>query len=168
MIAAVRNEYKGPVLYFPNQSNFPELDMGYWQLFDAIGLTFWGSLLNNAVPTVSDLANAWEPYQGMILNKATATNKKIFFGEIGYPSREFCADDPFACNKDGSVYNADCQDNAYQAFYQVWGKSSQVMGALFWQIGLGEKGYDKSMCSEDSIGCCPMKQSTQETIDEWM
>jgi len=157
IVAAVREVFTGQVIYAATQDNVLTLDHAYWNLFDALTLTFWADLSveGETCPDVATLVArwsdpTWQNWHDSLETLRAAIGKDLFFQEIGYPSRESCAWHPWDWLST-LPYNGQCQANAYEAFFQVWGNDPHVQGAIFWQME-ASKGFGVGDTSYNPIG----------------
>jgi Ca2+-binding RTX toxin-like protein len=144
IINAVRAIYKGPITYASDWIGAK--DVSFWDSVDVIGVDAYNPLSTTPDPTVAQLEKAWTTVSSnswvagnadnmspvdFYHSLSTTYNKPVVFTEIGYQSVSGAAENPGA-SQSGTVDFQE-QENAYQAFFDVWSKQSSWMkGAFLW------------------------------------
>lgn len=155
LLAAVRRRYEGPLVYAANwYEEYQQIT--FWDALDYCGLDAYCPLsdlpLNagDPLPLIEDLMDGWRGYSGAyaagtrdwvaeIEAWQAAVGKPLLFTEVGYRSRAHCARDPWEYGDQSDAPSPRAQENAYEAFCQVWGQKSYVQGVYWWQVVPGEE-----------------------------
>jgi hypothetical protein len=132
LIEKVRGVYGGLLTYSANWTEFKEVP--FWDRMDFIGIDAYFPLANNNEPSLADLILAWEAMADDIekwLGERGLTEKGILLTEIGYPSADGAARQPWVAisNVEDQQEQADC----LQATFDVLTKRPWFKGYYIWQ-----------------------------------
>jgi len=158
VIAAVRADYTGPIMYGANATGAGDefTTVSFWSLVDIIGVDGYFGLTGVHNPTLAQLEAAWtdssSPYTGSgfnavaaLKNLNSAYNKPVVFTEVGYVSSAGTNEEPYASLSNG--YDPTEQENCYSAFFNVFSQQSSWMKGVFWWAlslplpGTDDQGY---------------------------
>jgi len=129
VIAAVRGQYSGPLVYAANHGD--ENRLAWWDAVDIIGVDAYYPLTWNRNPTVNQLKNAWKPHIRSLALLAARENKPILFTEIGYRSIAGAAAAP-ADFRSSAPLDMQGQQNAYQAALESLYQQPWFAGMYWW------------------------------------
>ncbi len=143
VIAAVRSDYTGPLMYGANATGAGDefTTVSFWSLVDILGVDGYFGLTDLNNPTVAQLETAWTDsssrYTGPGFNAVAALknlsseyNKPVVFTEVGYESSTGTNQQPYAGIDNG--YDPTEQENCYTAFFNVFAPQSSWMRGVFW------------------------------------
>jgi len=137
---AVRQVYKGPILYEATVNENPalseEMMIKWWDAVDYIGVRGYFPLTRKNNPTVEELKTAWteQHYLFRLEYLSQQFQKTIIISEIGYQSSDGTNTEPGNFKKFATA-PLDLQEQAdcYQAALEVlWGKP-WLKGIFWWQ-----------------------------------
>ncbi|MGB2600347.1 MAG: discoidin domain-containing protein [Candidatus Omnitrophota bacterium] len=132
IIDKVEEVYDGYLTYSANWTEYEEVP--FWDRMDFIGIDAYFPLAGDNEPTLEDLRLAWEAQADKIekwLNEKGLTGKGILLTEIGYPSANGAARQPWVAisNVEDQQEQADC----LQATFDVLVKRPWFKGYYIWQ-----------------------------------
>ena len=133
LIAKIRKEYKGQLVY---AANWDEYDLvTFWDDLDYIGVDAYFSLVPKATPSVSELQIAWQPHLDQLRSFHKKQNKPILFTEFGYMPIDSCAYMSWEMEKKrrNMSINEDSQANALDALFTVFWKEPWWAGGFLWK-----------------------------------
>ena len=133
LIAKVRKEYKGELVY---AANWDEYDLvTFWDALDYVGVDAYFSLVPKATPSVSELEKAWEPHLSQLRQFHKKQNKQILFTEFGYMPIDSCTYRAWEIEKRrrDMAINEDSQANALDALFSVFWKEPWWGGGFLWK-----------------------------------
>jgi len=130
VIRAVRAVYAGKLTYSANWDHYREVT--FWDALDLIGMTAYHRLTRDKAPTLDELRAAWKKIRAEILGWQREQGKRIVFTEVGYPSQDGCARDPW------NYYGSDTVDLyeqyvCLQAFFETWRDEPAVHAICIWK-----------------------------------
>ena len=133
LIEKIKSVYKGKLTYAANWDEYPHIT--WWDKVDYIGVDAYFPLSTEAIPKVSDLVQAWQPYAKEMKMHSKKFNTPILFTEFGYMSVEGCAGKTWELEKNRSVliYNEQAQANAFEALHQVFYPQNYWAGGFIWK-----------------------------------
>ncbi len=132
LIRKVRKVYKGRLSYSANWDHYKDIE--WWRDLDLVGMTVYYDLVGDKKPTMDVLIEAWKPIKKKILawQKKKEVRLPILFTEVGWPSQEGCAKEPW--NYYGSEKpDPTAQANCFEAFFRTWQNEKTVAGVLIWE-----------------------------------
>jgi hypothetical protein len=108
--------------------------VSFWQELDFVGIDAYFPLSDAADPSLGALVEGWAGWLGEIEAFAQSVGKPVIFTEIGYPSRDFAARDPWAAGDPlrGDVANAALQARAYEAAFRAFQGRAWFRGLFWW------------------------------------
>ncbi len=132
IIAEVRDHFRGTLTYASNHSG-EELQIGFWDSLDLIGVDAYYPLTDKDDPTIDELKDAWvqKGYVQTLESLANEFNRPIIFTEIGYRSLDGGNKNPWDWHQSGSV-DLQEQADAYQAAFEVFWNKPFFAGAYWW------------------------------------
>jgi len=133
LIAAVREVYKGQLIYAANWDGEFE-DVAFWDALDAIGVQAYFPLTEERVPSVTELTHAWAPHAEQIARVATRFDRPVIFTEIGYRSVVSSAARPWEW---GMFFffervSRETQVNCYEAMFETFWDEPWFGGLYVW------------------------------------
>jgi len=157
VIRAVRDVYTGKVLYSANWDHYVEVS--FWDDLDLIGMTAYHTLAKDRSPTIEDLRRNWQPIKQAILDWQREQGKQIVFTEVGFPSQDGCAREPW--NYYGStVYDPQEQYVCLQAFFEAWRDEPAVAAITIWK-------WEDRTDSKD-LGYTPKGKPSEALLRRWL
>ncbi|MGB2601611.1 MAG: discoidin domain-containing protein [Candidatus Omnitrophota bacterium] len=132
VITKTKEVYGGLLTYSANWTEYKEVP--FWDKMDFIGLDAYFPLAEVDEPTQEELVLAWEAIANEIdkwLNEKGLTGKGVILTEIGYPSADRAARQPWVAitNVEDQQEQADC----LAATFEVLSKRSWFEGYYIWQ-----------------------------------
>jgi hypothetical protein len=132
IIDKIEEIYDGYLTYSANWTEYEEVP--FWDRMDFIGIDAYFPLAEDNEPTLEDLKLAWEALADKIENWLDAkdlTGKGVLLTEIGYPSADGAARQPWVAisNVEDQQEQADC----LQATFDVLVKRPWFKGYYIWQ-----------------------------------
>ena len=142
LIGDVRRTYRGRILYSANWDHYREVSFA--GALDFLGINAYYRLTEDANPRTEELRRAWEPIRAEIREWAVRHGRRLVFTEVGYPSREGAATDPWNYTAERPA-SAESQRRCYRAFAEAWRDVPELAGAFFYlwwgEGGPGDRGY---------------------------
>lgn len=129
LIDAVRAIFPGRLLYSANWDHYREVT--FWDRVDLIGLTGYYRLTTDRNASVDDLAAAWITIRDQLLAWRAGVDRPLIFTELGYPSLDGAAHDPWDYTGPGPP-DFEEQRRCFEAFTRAWVDSPQLAGVFFW------------------------------------
>lgn len=130
VIAAVREIYKGELLYSANWDHYE--DVPFWDALDYVGITGYFELAKPGEdPSVRELVDAWNGIRERLLSYVEEKNKPLILTEVGYLSQKGAAQKPWNEGADEEL-DLDVQRRCYEAFRRVWNGDQKLAGCYFW------------------------------------
>ncbi|MDD5633897.1 MAG: discoidin domain-containing protein [Candidatus Omnitrophica bacterium] len=132
IIGKVREVYKGTLTYSANWTEYKEVP--FWDKLDLIGIDAYFPLSMNEKPTLEELVKAWSEKADEIekwLIEKNLTEKGVIFTEVGYPSSEGAAKQPWAAIS--NIESQEEQANCLEAMFQVLSTRPWFKGYYVWQ-----------------------------------
>ena len=130
LIRKVRKVYKGQLSYSANWDHYKDIE--WWRDLDLVGMTVYYDLVGDKKPTLDVLIEAWKPIKKKVLDWQRKVRLPILFTEVGWPSQEGCAKEPW--NYYGSTKpDPTAQANCFEAFFRTWQNEKTVAGILIWE-----------------------------------
>ncbi len=163
LIGKIKAVYSGQLTYAANWDEYSQIS--WWDQLDFIGVDAYFPLSEEALPSVADLKQVWEPIEIQISEVSAKFEKPILFTEFGYMSVEGCAGKTWELEADRSVltYNEQAQSNAYDALYEVFWPKSYWAGGFIW------KWYPNEYVGEEKMrkDYTPQNKLGAETLSTW-
>ena len=151
LIRKARKAFTGRLSYSANWDHYEDIE--WWHDLDLVGMTSYYDLVGDKKPSLEVLMEAWEPIKKKVLIWQKKVNMPILFTEVGWPSQEGCAKEPW--NYYGST-KPDCetQTMCFDAFFRTWRDEPTISGFLIWewrneayQVG-GDKDFSYVPCGK--------------------
>lgn len=144
VLVEVRRVFPGPLVVTVNWS---DLDTGFWDDADAIGVSAYFPLSSHAAPTQDDLDAGWRRIRDGILGVARKHRRPVHISEIGYPSMTHAAQRPWD-GKTSSPPDPDLQARCFEAFRRAWEGVRELVRVNVWAAGdprrVDPRGFDIS------------------------
>jgi len=170
----VRTLYSGPLVYTANWGRNIDsecyLYCKLWQLVDYAAVDAYFPIDDAQTPSIAQITAGWRnsavPSMGCvgydwvsdISNWQASHGKEIIFGEIGYSSRDYTAEDPWAI---GGTYNAAAQSNALEGAFEVWQSKPWFRGAFLWSY------YPDRTGGVGDTDHTPQNKPGENTVRKW-
>ena len=130
LIARVRKVYKGPLAYSANWDHYEPVS--FWDLVDVTGLTAYYKIAEGNYATEEWMTRRWRTIRRKLSRwSRTKTGRGFVFTEVGYPSRDGGAVEPWDYTKPTRP-DPEEQRRAFSAFTRAWSGSRQLDGVVFW------------------------------------
>ena len=133
LIKDIRAIYDGKLTYASNWDEYAHIR--FWDALDYIGLDAYFPLVSAKTPTPKALISGWKaPYKQITL-LYKIYGKPILFTEFGYRSIDNCAWNQWEIENVSTSkrVNLKAQENAYQAFFDIFWERDWFAGAFLWQ-----------------------------------
>lgn len=146
MIEAVREIYKGPLVYSANWWQ-EYLHIEFWGDLDYAGIDAYFPLTEKTDPTLDELQAAWMPFVSEMETFYETWKIPVVFTEIGYRSIDEANSMPWDWQISGTI---DLKEQAlcYQAVIRVFNGKPWIAGVYWWNWepdprrgGVLDKGY---------------------------
>ena len=137
LIQQVRTVYNGKLTYSANWDHYREVT--FWNELDFLGLSGYYSLSDGVPPTYEELLERWQIIQAELLRWQEEYGKSLLFTEIGYPSRNGAARNPWNYTTQGYA-DMNLQRLCYKAFIETWKETSELAGTYLWIWERGKGG----------------------------
>lgn len=155
IIQEIRRIYNGPLIYSANwdlRKGGGYNNVSFWDFVDYLGIDAYFPLNNNSNPSLENIINGWTNYIEKHGSVETSYNwikeietfqekhqKPIIFTEIGYPSTDYAAKEPwkpaeefFNNNSNSAVANTINQALCYEAVNYVFSGKPYFHGLFWW------------------------------------
>ena len=130
LIGKVRKAYKGLLCYSANWDHYKDIE--WWGDLDLVGMTTYHDLVGDKKPSLEVLMESWRPIREKVLAWQKKIRRPILFTEVGWPSQQGCAKEPW--NYYGSkIPDVATQARCFQAFFETWKNQKAVGGVLIWE-----------------------------------
>ena len=130
LITRVRQVYTGKLIYSANWDHY--VPVSFWDLVDVAGLTAYYKIADGNYATEQWMELQWRRIRRRLNRWSVREIKRPFiFTEVGYPSRDGGAVEPWDYTKDTRV-DLEEQRRAVSAFTRAWRGSRQLAGVFFW------------------------------------
>ncbi len=131
LISRVREVFSGPLVLTVNWKN---LNLGYWDAVDAIGVSAYFPLSRANKPKQEDLNANWVRIKDKLVDLSIKWNRPLHLTEVGYPSGRRGANNPAGDFKNQSP-DWNIQRMAFEAFDKAWRKEPRLARVAFWALG---------------------------------
>lgn len=130
LITRVRSVYTGKLAYSANWDHYEPVR--FWDLVDVTGLTAYYKIAEGSYATEEWMTLQWRKIRKNLTRWSRHVSRRPFiFTEVGYPSRDGAAVEPWDYTKDTTV-DLEEQRRAFSAFVKAWRGSRQLAGVFFW------------------------------------
>ena len=159
VIDRIKEVYSGTLTYSANWTEYAEVP--FWNRMDYIGLDAYFPLSGENNPTVEDLTSAWDKIADEIdawLKEKGLTDKGVILTEIGYPSADGAAQQPWVAisNVEDQQEQADCLEATFAAL----SKRPWFKGYYIWQY------FPQDRWSP--LGFTVKGKKSEEVIKKWL
>jgi len=163
LIKKIKSVYSGRLTYAANWDEYVHIT--WWDKVDYIGVDAYFPLSSDAIPEVSDLVQAWQPFEKEMNAKSRQFDRPILFTEFGYMSVEGCAGKTWELEKDRSIlkYNEQAQANAFEALHQVFFPKDYWAGGFIWKWYPNEFAGSRRMTKDYT----PQNKLGQGILSKW-
>jgi len=141
LLKDVRSVFKGPLII---TANWDDLNLPFWDAVDAIGFSYYFPLAKSKNPTDLELDQSHLAHKKMLLALSQKYRKPLHMTEIGYPSLDSAAMEPWffpSPLKKSTPPNLELQKLCFESFVRIWGNEPRVIHTGFWQINHPEGAY---------------------------
>ena len=132
VIDKVKEVYKGKLTYCANWTEYAEVP--FWDKMDIVGIDAYFPVADKSDPTLDEIKAAWTVKADEIeawLKEKGLTEKGVMFTEIGYPSADGAARQPWVAIS--TVEDQQEQADALEAMFYVLTKRPWFKGYYLWQ-----------------------------------
>jgi hypothetical protein len=157
LIGKLRETYPGWLTYSANWDH--RRTARFLDALDFVSMNAYYRLADDGEATLSDLESAWEPIVRDVDRWAAGLNKPLVISEIGYPSRDGAARDPWDYTVQASPDPLE-QALLYEAFLRSWARARTLAGVYFY-LWWGEGG------AQDT-GYTPRGKKAEEVLRAWL
>jgi hypothetical protein len=131
LLADVRTTFSGPLIV---TVNWGQLDFGFWDQADAIGVSEYYPITSLDNPTQAELDQGAQSVKQSIMSAGEKYGRPIYLTEVGFPSTVNGAKVPW------QIFEADPSDFAlqaqcFQAFSNAWSNEPQLARSFVWATG---------------------------------
>ena len=163
IIADIRSEYKGKLIYCSNWDSYTEVP--FWDDLDYVGISGYFPLSSRKTPTVHQLKAAWLPTKKNLRKLYKKHKKPIVFAEYGYMSIDGCAGKAWLIEKDipNREVNEVAQARSYDALWAAHTGEKYWAGGFLWKwfpAGMGHEGYPEKDYT-------PQNKKSYDVIKKW-
>ena len=136
IIAAVRQEFRGPLTYSANWDRFEKVP--FWDALDIISIQSYFPLVDQpGLPTQEELEQAWGRLTGRLERYAAKHDRKILLAELGYNRSAQAALRPWE-SRQGGEHAEEIQRRCLAAALKSVDESDAIVGAFLWKWFPGE------------------------------
>lgn len=129
LIAAVRKVYRGQLTYGANLEEV--FDVRFWDAVDAIGVSAYFPLSEEARPSRPMIEKGWQPIAEKLGNLSRRWKRPVLVTELGYSSRDYATARPW--EERGQRLNVRLQADAFDAFFHAIWPQAWLAGAYLWK-----------------------------------
>jgi hypothetical protein len=157
LIARVRRIYPGALTY---SANWDHRDVArFLDAVDFLGMNAYFRLTEEPHPSLVRLEESWKPIVREVEAWATGLGKPLVITEVGYPSREGAARDPWDYTVEARPEPEE-QATLYRAFLRSWTRARSLAGVYFY-LWWGEGGALDT-------GYTPRGKAAEEVLRAWL
>jgi len=129
LIRRIRAIYGGTLVYSANWDHYKPVV--FWDLVDVVGLTAYYQLTRDKKAPQSEMLTAWRSVRTKLVSWARKRKKRFLFTEVGYPSMDGCAVNPWDYTLSAPP-DLEEQRRAFSAFVGAWDRVPELAGVIFW------------------------------------
>ena len=129
LIAAVRKVYRGRLTYGANLEEV--FDVRFWDALDAIGVSAYFPLSEEASPSRATIEQGWRPIVARFGELSRRWKRPVLVTELGYASRDYATEKPW--DESGDRLNLQLQADAFAAFFAAVWPQPWLEGAYLWK-----------------------------------
>ncbi|MEZ5066211.1 MAG: hypothetical protein R3B81_15905 [bacterium] len=138
IIAAVREEYDGPLTYCAGWDRFEEIP--FWSDLDVIGVQSYFPLVEHeGIPTTEELEAGWRVVARRLEAFSLRLKRPIVLSELGYNCSRFAAVRPWDYEQHADAAAEDLQQRCLDVALTTLAESPHVVGAFLWKWFPGER-----------------------------
>lgn len=146
LLTHLRGSFPGPLVV---TANWDDLDYGFWDEADAIGVSTYFPLSTKKDPAQSILDSSWRSLRTKLLQVSKQWNRPLHFTEIGYTSSTAAAATPWAYTSTDTPDSA-LQARCFDAFRKTWTGQKALVRASVW--GVSDPDAPDNAMSFDPLG----------------
>jgi hypothetical protein len=128
LIAKIRNEYRGRLVYSANFDTWEEI--GFWDALDFIGISAYFRLSERTDPSLEELEMGWARALGPLEAASKRWGRPVLLTEAGFPSIASAARSPWREEK--TAADVWLQSRCYEATLRALAERPWIEGAFFW------------------------------------
>lgn len=159
VIDKVREVYKGKLTYAANWTEYAEVP--FWDNLDMVGIDAYFPVAESNNPTVDEITAAWTAKADEIekwLQEKGLTEKGVIFTEIGYPSADGAARQPWVAIT--AIEDQQEQADSLQAMFSVLTQRPWFKGYYLWQYFPQERW--------SPLGFTVNGKQAEKVIEDWL
>jgi len=160
LITDVRKVFTGKLTYSANWDHYKVVE--FWDHLDLVGMTSYYKLASEPKPSLQTLVDAWKPIKRGILRWQKEVAKPLLFTEVGWPSQEGAAIEPwnYYYKQEATKAGLEEQRNCYRAFIETWSDLPQVGGVLWWE-------WNDSPGGHEDYNYTPRSKPAEQELRAW-
>lgn len=144
LIEEIKSIYSGKLTYCASWNDYQNIP--FWEVLDYIGISAYFPLIDDAIPNMDKLLEAWKHITPEMEHLSKRVNKQILFTEFGYLSVDGCAGKSWEIEKRVEQLNINqmAQSIAYDALLKSFWDKTWWAGGFVWKWfpnGAGHEGY---------------------------
>ena len=129
LIADIRKVYRGRLTYGANLEEV--FDVPFWDALDAIGLSAYFPLSEEASPSRQAIERGWQPIEARLGDLSRRWKRPVLITELGYASRDYATEKPW--EESGERVNVRLQADAFAAFFRTVWTQPWLEGSYLWK-----------------------------------
>jgi hypothetical protein len=157
LIGRLRQAYPGDLTYSANWDH--RRAARFLDALDFVSMNAYYRLADDGEATLEELEEAWAPIVREVDDWAAELGKPLVISEIGYPSRDGAARDPWDYTVQ-APFDPHEQALLYEAFLRSWARARTLAGVYFY-LWWGEGGAG-------DIGYTPRGKQAEQVLRAWM
>ncbi len=159
-IAAVREVYRGPLVY--NTNHGKELGVRWWDAVDFIGTSAYYEVGSVPGDSMENMEKAWDAHKQQLSEVSRLNgNKRIIFMEIGCRSALGCAMMPYDFTHREFPYSEKEQANFYESCLRSFSGEPWFAGMFWWDW------YTKLPDQSPEMGFSIAGKKAEQVVQEW-
>jgi hypothetical protein len=129
LLSKVESRYRGERVYSANWDHYRQVSFA--ERLDHLGISAYPTLSDDADASTAELTRAWRKTRRELDTFATAAGVSLWLTEVGYPSRDGAASQPWNYQRRAAV-DLDEQRRCYQAMVTAWDGDATLAGLFVW------------------------------------
>ena len=129
LIADLRKVYRGRLTYGANLEEV--FDVRFWDALDAIGVSAYFPLSEEASPSRETIERGWQPIVARLGELSRRWKRPVLITELGYASRDYATEKPW--EESGEHLNLHLQADAFAAFFRAVWTQPWLEGSYLWK-----------------------------------
>lgn len=132
VLREIRKHFHGPVVV---TVNWGDIDHGFWDEADAIGVSAYYPVSHEKDPSQDELDRGWAKIRKDLLAASKKYRRPLHLTEIGYTSTSHAAKMPWATPEPGEGPDLALQSRLYEAFRKAWETDRTLVRTNMWATG---------------------------------